>query len=569
MLVSVEIAADHRFLSMLLMVKSNGRLLKVFIDEIHLYLEHQSFRPSVSQLKTLKNLPVPTIGLSGTIVKNREHELEPVLGRHFWSIRSTDLLPKNVTYCVNLSTEDDLELSTAKLVAKNLKNLQTSYSRVICYAMTVNEVFKIYHFLLSMNVPVTAYTSQMTDLEQKNAYSDWINGKSTVMVATSGFSVGIDYPYVKFVIINGFAYSISSFLQQSGRAARKSGTGICILNTSEQYIYRITQIMESLYLEEKYGYIQVLQYIRHLSCRRNYLMITVDNSSSFCSDDISMAQCDVCQPNLSNEKDTDFQVELKIVADKMVTSLSSDNEASTIPYVPQNTFSVIPTIQQASEDLLFDLCLHARDFLDNIHHCIICSTILVTAGSEHTNANCQLLKSRCFICLRRSCGSNCSLKVIFTDTANICYGCGLTLKQTNELIHSNPIGAKCPNKCVLTRFCWIIWYLMPLRQIFDHFLKSISTTLSISSNHEEFKQLLGKSYKGISIITFIIGFYAYRIHGHNSYNYSIEDIDRIATTLTDSVASSENPFSNTGKILMSHQKKYQPQNNLNPSNFFG
>jgi superfamily II DNA or RNA helicase len=82
----------------------------------------------------------------------------------------------------------------------------------------------------------TRFYSYLNDDEKLQNMNDWFEGKQQIMLATSGFLVGIDYPYVKYVIIHGFSYSISSYIQQSGRLARKKGQGISILNTSNSTV---------------------------------------------------------------------------------------------------------------------------------------------------------------------------------------------------------------------------------------------------------------------------------------------------------------------------------------------
>jgi hypothetical protein len=475
LLVSVEHAIECRFFQLVLLLKTQGKLSRIFIDEIHLYLEHQSFRRSISELNNLIHFSVPIVGLSGTIIKGEERKLQPILGNKFWHVRSTKLLPKNVSYRVRMTNCEDLEMSTSNLVSDLYNTLEAPKSRVICYTMTVTEVTTISNILLSQKIPVCSFTSQMSDAEQKMAFNGWIDGKYVVMVATSGFSVGIDYPFVKYVVLHGFSYSIAAFLQQSGRVARKTGEGACILNTSPHYVYYVSKMMNDFYLEERLSRMRIMEFIHFKSCRRNFLMLSVDNSTSFCEDEEHMALCDFCLKKEFNDSDSDFLENVSVNEQPTV-----DSDSSAMNTYDQNTFfeSIEPiTLLKPSQTeidmeppserqyCLLNIALHAKDFLNDLENCIICYSLLQSRHQvrSHSSTNCPVCISRCYICLRKSCGQNCSFKTVFADTRNICYGCGLTIKYSNETIHVNQLGNKCPYKCVLVRFCWILWYNLSLR----------------------------------------------------------------------------------------------------------
>jgi superfamily II DNA helicase RecQ len=67
----------------------------------------------------------------------------------------------------------------------------------------------------------TIYFSEMTPEEKINSLSKWKdNNECKWMIATTAFGCGIDYAYVKEIIIFGSCYSIIEFIQMSGRGGR-------------------------------------------------------------------------------------------------------------------------------------------------------------------------------------------------------------------------------------------------------------------------------------------------------------------------------------------------------------
>ena len=59
-----------------------------------------------------------------------------------------------------------------------------------------------------------------TDEQRRAAYGSWIQGASNMMVATSAFSTGNDYPHVRLVIHLDKPYEMMEYIQAQGRAGR-------------------------------------------------------------------------------------------------------------------------------------------------------------------------------------------------------------------------------------------------------------------------------------------------------------------------------------------------------------
>ena len=59
--------------------------------------------------------------------------------------------------------------------------------------------------------------------------SNWLAGRSDVLIATKSAGTGINKPDVKFVFQIGWPESVEEYFQQIGRAGRDNQTPVCIL----------------------------------------------------------------------------------------------------------------------------------------------------------------------------------------------------------------------------------------------------------------------------------------------------------------------------------------------------
>ena len=109
-----------------------------------------------------------------------------------------------------------------------LTHLQSEVdARVIVYAPSRKEVDQ-----LSGRLSCPAYYSDSGNDEEKDkAFQLWRQGSSKVIVATSAFGMGIDYPHVRVVIHMGAPRDMISFVQEVGRLGRdgRGGTSRVVL----------------------------------------------------------------------------------------------------------------------------------------------------------------------------------------------------------------------------------------------------------------------------------------------------------------------------------------------------
>ena len=104
----------------------------------------------------------------------------------------------------------------------------------IFYCVTISEVERIHNALKQAGVPAALYHGKLGNDAKKAAQEAFMSGRAPVMVATSGFGMGIDKPDVRYVVCCGMPLSIESYYQQIGRAGRDGEPADTIMLWDEQ-----------------------------------------------------------------------------------------------------------------------------------------------------------------------------------------------------------------------------------------------------------------------------------------------------------------------------------------------
>ena len=230
----------------------------IAIDEAHCISEWgHDFRPSYLKLNILKELqPTATfIALTATATNQVLNDIQLNLKLENAQLFKKSFKRKNLHYNV-IETEDTYNrlLSIVKKI-----NAPT-----IIYTKSRKLTKDVCNFLNQHKLKSSFYHGGLSVEEKNNAFNNWMQEKTPIMVATNAFGMGIDKANVKAVFHINIPDSLENFIQEAGRAGRDENkaysfvlTNISAVNEAitkftnasptVKYVKKVYQFLNSFY----------------------------------------------------------------------------------------------------------------------------------------------------------------------------------------------------------------------------------------------------------------------------------------------------------------------------------
>ena len=262
-----------------------GRLARVVVDEVHLLVKHESFRPCMKALSFLGSLSISIILMTATCPRNLEKALFEKLGRKVYQVlrRSTDR-PEILQAMIQVN-ESDFEEAAAKHVISASGRCKDA-ERVLLFCNSRDECNR-----LARRLGWRPYHSSISTNERSETMKSWKDGEVVGLVCTSMLNCRLDYPHVRYVFHLGPPRDVVDYYQAIGRAARMGGIG-----TSIVYFNPLSLRKPSGGGDDPFGGHVIYDMLRDKSlCRRLRPSFFMDGIGVPCAM-ISHAQlCDVCE----------------------------------------------------------------------------------------------------------------------------------------------------------------------------------------------------------------------------------------------------------------------------------
>lgn len=242
------------------------------IDEAHCISEWgHDFRPEYRRIRPIINEigQAPVIALTATATDKVRTDIKKSLGIvNALEYRSSFNRP-NLYYEVRQKTAD-VDRQIIMFIRQHLGKSG------IIYCLSRKKVEELAEVLKANDIKAAPYHAGLDSVTRSQTQDDFLMEKIDVIVATIAFGMGIDKPDVRFVIHYDIPKSLEGYYQETGRAGRDGGEGICIAFYARKDLKKLEKFMENKPVAEQDIGRQLLQetaaYAESSVCRRKMLL---------------------------------------------------------------------------------------------------------------------------------------------------------------------------------------------------------------------------------------------------------------------------------------------------------
>ena len=266
--------------------------------------EYRRIRPIVEEIGK-----APIIALTATATPKVQNDIQKNLDMMDAKVFKSSFNRANLYYEVRPKQGD-----ITKDIIKFIKNHEGKSG--IIYCLSRKKVEELAEVLSINGIKAAPYHAGM-DATTRSANQDkFLMEEVDVIVATIAFGMGIDKPDVRYVIHYDIPKSLEGYYQETGRAGRDGGEGICLTYYSYKDIQKLEKFMQGKPIAEqeigKQLLMETVAYAETSLCRRKVLLHYFGESY----EEENCGCCDNCLYPKKEFEGQDYMVDaLQLVSD--------------------------------------------------------------------------------------------------------------------------------------------------------------------------------------------------------------------------------------------------------------
>jgi ATP-dependent DNA helicase RecQ len=266
------------------------------IDEAHCISEWgHDFRPEYRRLRAIIEEidRAPIIALTATATPKVQQDILKNLGMADATLFKDSFNRSSLYYEIRPKVEVNKE------IIRFIRQHQSKSG--IIYCQNRKKVEELAELLQLNGISAVPYHAGL-DSKTRNLNQDlFLHQEVDVIVATIAFGMGIDKPDIRFIIHHDIPKSLESYYQETGRAGRDGGEGICVAFYDYNDVVKLEKLLSGKPLAEqeihKLLLQEVVSFAESGACRRQALL-------HYFGEHFSKEHCNEMCDNCAHPKET-------------------------------------------------------------------------------------------------------------------------------------------------------------------------------------------------------------------------------------------------------------------------